>query len=228
LAQKFGNLALMKQARPFQDIGKPKKPPGKKKPGRSKGRFKLGDVTEVVVRSGPGKKPTHDIFLAKESVSKPASYVVDSEFDTATGLTAISDRVYGAAAGAEPTPLKGLSAVWVTVKGPLVQMETSALKALRGFSDEEIYSLVVPKRTLARRTAEKQPLSAEETDRAVRLARVGKMAEQVFGSVEKAHRWLRKPKPSLDGETPLNYLASETGARVVEEMLTRIDHGILP
>jgi putative toxin-antitoxin system antitoxin component (TIGR02293 family) len=107
-------------------------------------------------------------------------------------------------------------------------MDTSALKALRGFSDEEIYSLVVPKRTLARRVAEKQLLSGEETDRAVRLARVGKMAEQVFGGEEKAHRWLRKPKPSLEGETPLNYLASETGARVVEEMLTRIDHGILP
>ena len=42
-----------------------------------------------------------------------------------------------------------------------------------------------------------------------------------------AHRWLRKPKRSLDGEPPLSYLASEAGARLVEEMLYRIDSGIL-
>jgi uncharacterized protein (DUF2384 family) len=30
----------------------------------------------------------------------------------------------------------------------------------------------------------------------------------------------------LGGETPLAYLSSEAGARVVEEMLDRIDYGI--
>ena len=40
-------------------------------------------------------------------------------------------------------------------------------------------------------------------------------------------RWLRKPKKALSGETPLAYLATEEGARVVEEMLHRIDHGLL-
>jgi putative toxin-antitoxin system antitoxin component (TIGR02293 family) len=160
---------------------------------------------------------------------KSPGYAGNSEFDTATGLKVLSDRVYDPDVGDAPTsPPKGVSGVHVTIKGPLVRMDPSALKALHGFTDEEIYHLVVPKRTLARRSAEKQPLSVEETDRAVRLARVGKMAETVFGNVEKAHRWLRKPKPSLEGETPLNYLVSETGARVVEEMLTRIDHGILP
>jgi putative toxin-antitoxin system antitoxin component (TIGR02293 family) len=184
---------------------------------------------------GKAKKPVRQRELAVAATgggskkrSKPPDYAGNSEFDTATGLKVLSDRVYDPDAGDAPTPPNGLSGVHVTVKGPLVQMDPSALKALHGFTDEEIYHLVVPKRTLARRTAEKQPLSVEETDRAVRLARVGKIAETVFGNVEKAHRWLRKPKPSLEGETPLNYLVSETGARVVEEMLTRIDHGILP
>jgi putative toxin-antitoxin system antitoxin component (TIGR02293 family) len=48
----------------------------------------------------------------------------------------------------------------------------------------------------------------------------------VFGDPAKAQRWMRKPKRSLVGETPLAYLASENGARVVEEMLRRIEHGI--
>jgi putative toxin-antitoxin system antitoxin component (TIGR02293 family) len=179
---------------------------------------------------GKAKRPVRQMERAASATggskkrSKLPGYAGNSEFDTATGLKVLSDRVYD---GDAPSP-KGVSGVHVTVKGPLVRMYPSALKALHGFTDEEIYHLVVPKRTLARRTAEKQPLSVEETDRAVRIARVGKMAETVFGNVEKAHRWLRKPKPSLEGETPLNYLVSETGARVVEEMLTRIDHGILP
>jgi putative toxin-antitoxin system antitoxin component (TIGR02293 family) len=209
----------MKQGRTSPDTGKPKKPPGHKK-------RRLGAAAKTAVRSGSPTKRTYNIRGSKRS-----GFQVDSEFDTATGLTALSNRIHDPVETSVPNPSDALEAfhgVRIILKGPFVQMATSGLKTLHRFTDEEIYNLVVPKRTLARRTAEKQPLSVEETDRAVRLARVGKMAETVFGNAEKAHRWLRKPKPSLEGETPLNYLASETGARVVEEMLTRIDHGILP
>ena len=95
-----------------------------------------------------------------------------------------------------------------------------------GYSEEEIFTLVVPKRTLARRRAADEPLTVEETDKALRLARIAVQAERVFGAPEKAHRWLRKAKRELKGETPLAYLASEAGARVVEEMLHRIEHGL--
>jgi len=98
--------------------------------------------------------------------------------------------------------------------------------ARHGYSEEEIFTLVVPKRTLARRRAADEPLTVEETDKALRLARIAVQAERVFGEPEKAHRWLRKAKRELNGETPLAYLASEAGARVVEEMLHRIEHGM--
>jgi putative toxin-antitoxin system antitoxin component (TIGR02293 family) len=95
-----------------------------------------------------------------------------------------------------------------------------------GYSEDEIFTLVVPKRTLARRKAANERLTVEETDKALRLARIAAQAERVFGEADKAHRWLRKPKRALQGETPLAYLASEAGARVVEEMLHRIEHGV--
>ena len=95
-----------------------------------------------------------------------------------------------------------------------------------GYSEDEIFSLVVPKRTLARRKAANEPLTVEETDKAIRLARIAAQAERVFGDAGKAHRWLRKAKRELKGETPVAYLASEAGARMVEEMLFRIEHGI--
>lgn len=108
------------------------------------------------------------------------------------------------------------------------RLEPAALAELsvHGYSEDEIFSLVVPKRTLARRRAAHEPLTVEETDKALRLERIAVQAERVFGDAGKAHRWLRKAKRELKGETPVAYLASEAGARVVEEMLFRIEHGI--
>ena len=99
--------------------------------------------------------------------------------------------------------------------------------AAGGYSEVEIFELVVPKRTLARRQARKERLTVEETDKALRLARIAGLAREVFGDDAKAHRWLRKPKRELGGATPLAFLASEAGARTVEQMLYRIDHGMV-
>lgn len=112
--------------------------------------------------------------------------------------------------------------------GPALRFKTTFIKRLTqlGFSEPEIYSLVVAKRTLARRQAADEPLTIEETDKALRLERIATLADRVFGDHGKAQRWLRKPKSSLSGETPIAYLVSESGARVVEEMLYRIDHGM--
>jgi putative toxin-antitoxin system antitoxin component (TIGR02293 family) len=64
-----------------------------------------------------------------------------------------------------------------------------------GLSDAEVYQLIVPRRTLAHRVSKHQPLSKEESDKAVWVARIATMAERAFGDREKAWRWLRKPKP---------------------------------
>jgi putative toxin-antitoxin system antitoxin component (TIGR02293 family) len=104
--------------------------------------------------------------------------------------------------------------------------ESLTILARLGYSQEEIHMLVVPKRTLARRSANKEPLSIDETDKVLRLERVARQATRVFGNPVKANRWMRKPKHQLAGKTPLAFLASEAGARTVEEMLDRIDHGL--
>jgi putative toxin-antitoxin system antitoxin component (TIGR02293 family) len=112
---------------------------------------------------------------------------------------------------------------------PAMRALPAALRALlgRGYSQDEIYALVVPKRTLARRQAARQPLSVEETDKALRLERIAAMAARIFGNPDKANRWMRSPKRELDGAAPLAFLASESGGRIVEDMLLRIDHGML-
>lgn len=107
----------------------------------------------------------------------------------------------------------------------LLPEELSEL-AQHGYSEAEISALVVPKRTLARRRARNEPLTVEESDKVLRLRRIAVYAEHVFGDPAKAYRWLRKPKRALNGETPVAFLASEAGARAVEGMLVRIDHGM--
>lgn len=111
---------------------------------------------------------------------------------------------------------------------PAARARTDVIDELMalGYSESEISELVVPKRTLARRRADQELLTVEETDKALRLSRIAKLAFHVFGDSEKANRWLRKPKHSLNGETPVAFLASEEGARKVEEMLHRIEHGM--
>jgi putative toxin-antitoxin system antitoxin component (TIGR02293 family) len=107
-------------------------------------------------------------------------------------------------------------------------LSVDSVRALagNGASQVEIYDLVIPRRTLDHRTANRQPLTCEESDKLVRLARVVALAEAVFGDAGKAERWLRKPKVRLGDSSPMQRLATDMGARLVEEMLQQIDHGI--
>lgn len=94
------------------------------------------------------------------------------------------------------------------------------------FAALELEELVIPHRTMARRLAKKESLTQEETDKAVRLARVVREADRVFGNAGKADRWLRSPLKRLSNQTPLELLKSEAGAMLVEEVLGQIDHGM--
>ncbi|MCB1545117.1 MAG: DUF2384 domain-containing protein [Methylobacteriaceae bacterium] len=114
------------------------------------------------------------------------------------------------------------------LSGSALRLAPSRVKAALAphFDANEIESVVAPHRTLQRRVARGEALTEDESDRAVRLARIADHAERVFGDSDKAGRWLRKPVPALHGRTPVELLQTETGARKVEDELIRIDHGI--
>lgn len=89
-----------------------------------------------------------------------------------------------------------------------------------------VESLGLAKRTLARRLQEKQTLTAEESERIVRLARVLAQATAVLGHIEKARRWLQKPNRACGGNVPLSLLDTDIGTNAVLEELGRIDYGV--
>jgi putative toxin-antitoxin system antitoxin component (TIGR02293 family) len=107
------------------------------------------------------------------------------------------------------------------------RLPLSALKGLAqaGLTDQEIEKFVIPQRTRRHRADKKQPLTIDESDRAVRLLRVQTIAEDTFGGTEKAHRWLRRTLTELGHETPLVVAQTEAGARVVEAILGKIAWG---
>lgn len=84
-----------------------------------------------------------------------------------------------------------------------------------------VYS-VVPPATFKRRNR----LSAEESERTERLARVVALAESVWNSKSDARAFLNRPHPLLDAHTPLQVAYTELGARRVEQLLHDVEHGL--
>ncbi len=81
-------------------------------------------------------------------------------------------------------------------------------------------------RTLSRRLASRSRLSAEESDRMVRLARVLALANDTLGDRAKASRWLQTPNRVLQGSTPFELLDTDAGVQSVETILGHIAYGI--
>ena len=108
------------------------------------------------------------------------------------------------------------------------RLATGAIERLlqSGLTDDEIYALILPRRTLTHRRARREALSREESDRAVRVARIAALGEQVFGDSGRAWHWLRAAKRQFKGRSPLELTSTEAGARLVEELLYRIDEGM--
>ena len=86
-------------------------------------------------------------------------------------------------------------------------------------------ALGLPERTLARRKQEKK-FPSLESERIFRFLQVAAHAIQTIGDDEKAARWLTKPNRALDANIPLDLLETPIGAAQVDEILTRIEHGL--
>lgn len=93
-------------------------------------------------------------------------------------------------------------------------------------SRDEVYRVVGSARTLQRKRTHRLALSADESDRLARLARLLVRAEEALGDPERAHRWLLRENRALGGRRPLTLLDSDAGALMVERVLGRLEHGV--
>ncbi len=93
-----------------------------------------------------------------------------------------------------------------------------------GVSNEELADILgIPTRTLARRT---ERFKADESERLLRVGSAWAKALDVLEDRAAARRWMSQPKRALGGLTPLRSCDTEIGAREVESLLGRIEHGV--
>jgi putative toxin-antitoxin system antitoxin component (TIGR02293 family) len=92
-----------------------------------------------------------------------------------------------------------------------------------GEDRKQLMYRIVPEATYKRR---RTSLSAEESGRAERLARVFATAHHVWNSETDAQVFLSTPHAMLSGHSPLDVAMTELGARRVEDLLWKLYYGI--
>jgi putative toxin-antitoxin system antitoxin component (TIGR02293 family) len=84
----------------------------------------------------------------------------------------------------------------------------------------------IPRRTMTRRKREGRFLP-DESDRLLRASRLfGKTLELFEGDRDAATEWLTTAQPALGGSVPLDLAKSDVGAREVERLVGRLEHGV--
>ena len=101
------------------------------------------------------------------------------------------------------------------------------LEANSGLSMTLLATLIgIPDRTLSRRKSAGR-LGPEESERLLRISNIFEKAVDLFeGNPEAAVQWLTTPKKALGGHQPIQYSRTELGAREVENLIGRIEHGV--
>jgi len=70
-------------------------------------------------------------------------------------------------------------------------------------------------------------LTPHESERLLRLALVFEKTVDLFeGNADAARDWLNTSNKALAGESPLAMVETEIGAREVEDLIGRLEHGV--
>lgn len=81
-------------------------------------------------------------------------------------------------------------------------------------------------RTITRRKEAGKPLDRTTSERLVRLAGLYGRAAEVIGDELLARQWMQTPRAAFAGKTPFEMAQTELGAREVEDLLLRVEHGV--
>jgi len=112
------------------------------------------------------------------------------------------------------------------VKEGITGHQVEELQDRLDLTSRELSEIVsIPDRTLSRRKQQDR-LPPDESERIFRIGRLADLAENVLGGQTNAVRWLKEPNFALGDVTPLDMASTEPGARLVEQLIGRIEHGI--
>lgn len=102
-----------------------------------------------------------------------------------------------------------------------------AFKSNLGLNNDQLGALLgLSRRSVNRLTPTKALLPAVAGDRLYRSARLFSIATEVFEDNAAATEWLKSPQRALGNAVPLEMATTDIGAREVETLLGRIEHGV--
>jgi len=122
----------------------------------------------------------------------------------------------------------GPLAIAARIKAGLPVKEFDRLREHLGLSVEALSKKIdISTATLSRRRQSGRPLDAQHSDRLIRFARLFRLATALYdGDAAAARRWLSTAARALGGLAPLDVAETEAGAREVERLIGRLEHGV--
>ncbi len=112
-------------------------------------------------------------------------------------------------------------------KGFPSEVVTILLRSAAGIEKHVIAQVLgMSERTLQRRLTQPRPLTSEQSSNAWRFASTLCKAEVVFGNRRAAAEWLLSPAIGLNREAPVDLLTTQPGYELVDDYLSRMEHGI--
>lgn len=127
-----------------------------------------------------------------------------------------------------PSILREPEAAYIVekVRDGLSMDEFHCAQDLLGVNEERLAGLLGMSRATLHRRKKAGQLDRSESDRLVRFARIISRASAALGGLDGARSWLVAPARAFKGECPLDFADTEIGAREVEALLGRIEHGV--
>jgi putative toxin-antitoxin system antitoxin component (TIGR02293 family) len=132
--------------------------------------------------------------------------------------------------------------IWAKAKAPTTRLEVhetirrgipgKALGFVLGHVTEiprdKLFNVIgISQRTVQRRAeAPEVPLSQEQGSRLWKFAEILTTATGLFGDQKSAERWLNSPAMALEQNAPVDLMTTQAGAELVEQLLTRLEHGV--
>lgn len=122
----------------------------------------------------------------------------------------------------------------LTVAPDLISISRAGIKisALRplsrnlGITLEQLSALLHTSHRNLQRKSDTYPLDCHKSEQVLELALLAQRGTEVLGSAEAFKAWLQTPLVALGYETPLHYLDTSFGIRMLQQQLGRLEQGV--
>ncbi|MEQ9425883.1 MAG: DUF2384 domain-containing protein [Cyclobacteriaceae bacterium] len=95
-----------------------------------------------------------------------------------------------------------------------------------GLSLSEFSKLLPVSKRTVEKVKDEELLSPVVSDRVLQIASLYTNGKELFGNSQSFKDWLQSPVMALGGKKPIEYLNTDTGISIVNDIMGRIEYGV--